>query len=280
MKSIKYVIKQIGFKNFQIKNKSFIPIVHRNISNLTNTKNKIDNSEKYTTYSYLNSNQNEQSQEKVNLNESKSLDTNKVQYLLKYVVAPIVTLPITIHFGLSFFDQIVNSKFTHYSFQLLLKHSFVLGCVNTGLLTGLKISEENQNKQADLYKTVTTNIAVLTASFAAMNTLVFYPVSFLAFNSIYLSLLMANYHMAKSLKDLLPQYSYIISKILLLVMGVMLIIVNVNYEEYQKKVAEQSKFEDVVKFYELSSDKEFKKVMLKFEEFLNEIDVKVEKIKE
>ena len=51
-------------------------------------------------------------------------------------------------------------------------------------------------------------------------------------------------------------------------------------KEYKQKTANQAKFEEARKFFELSSDREFKKVMSSFEEHINEIDIKIEKSKD
>jgi hypothetical protein len=199
--------------------------------------------------------------------------------MLKYLYVPVICLPMGLHFGYTFYDVAFVGKLTPYSLQNYLNHSFLVSCINAGILTGYKLNEERPSTEItsmDIFQ----SYIYLTTSFAAVNTLAFLPMGYVTFNAVYLALFYSNYKLVKSLDIVIPTYSGLVAKFLMATMAAVLIFANLHLMDYKKKVSEQGRFEDVVKFYELSSDREFKKVMTAFEEFLSEIDIKVEKSKE
>jgi hypothetical protein len=257
------------------------PQAHQ-VTNHNNKKKKELKPEEYTTYSHFNDNftasllKQKAKQEK---EEKTEINQKGLKNLINYLYVPFICLPMGLHFGYALYDATIVGKLTHYSLQNFLKHSFLISCVNTGILSGYKLNEERSTNDIKT-KDVMISYLYLLTSFAAVNALTFYPMGYLAFNSVYLVLIYSNLNLSKSLDIIIPSYSKYVSKFLLFTMAAMLIFANVYLNEYKKKLSEQGRFEDVVKFYELSSDREFKKVMTSMEDFLSEIDIKVEKSKE
>lgn len=248
-------------------------------------KKKQRNPQEYTTYSHFNHISSISKGAPIKEEAVKQVEENTVKYLpkvekmMKYLYVPVICLPMGLHFCYTLYDISIVGKLTHYSLQNFLKHSFLVSCINTGILSGFKLNEERNLKEITT-RDIMISYMYLFTSFAAVNAIAFYPMGYLAFNSVYLLLIFSNLNISKSLDIIIPCYSKFIYKFFLFTMGAMLIFTNLYYKDYNKKVSEQGKFEDVVKFYELSSDREFKKVMTSMQELLFEIDVKVEKSKE
>ena len=235
----------------------------------------------YTTYSPFNDGPDFLLKEKMKKEKEEKTEmiAKGLNIMYKYLYVPVICLPMGLHFGFTFFDVAFVGKLTHYSLQNFLNHSFLVGCINTGILTGYKLNEERIDTQITSKELAQSYICLIT-SFAAVNTLAFCPMGYFAFNAVYLALIFSNYKLVKLLDKIIPNYSELLAKFLMATMVAMLFFANLHLRDYKKKVSEQGRFEDVVKFYELSSDREFKKVMTAFGEFLAEIDVKVEKSKE
>jgi hypothetical protein len=233
--------------------------------------------ENFTTYSIYSAKDDKKS---LNYqNEESQNSSDEFSFPSAKILIPIIYLPLALHCGMCLVDGVFYGKFIEYSVQNFLKHTFLINCFNSGILVGYKLNafkaiEELPNKE------IYTSLLLTVLSFITVNALVFQPLSWPVFNILYGSTVLFSYKIAQNVQPIFANYSSLSSKLLLGLMIVMMFLVNYNLSQYRKKIQEQGKFEEVVKFYELASDKDFKKVMNNFEEFLAEIDIKVEKSKD
>ena len=100
------------------------------------------------------------------------------------------------------------------------------------------------------------------------------------FNGLYLALMGSSLFIANGISSLHPLYAKYSQMIIFFGMTAMLLLINYYYNEWKSKISEEGKFEETVKFYELSKDKEFAKIMDRMEKNLKEIDVKIAKRKD
>jgi hypothetical protein len=239
--------------------------------------NKIE--EMYTTSSYL-SEQNYDMIKNVKSDITQEKENKQSQLTKKFLmVVPIVFAPLCFHFPSDLVEGLFYSQFFHYSFQIAIKHLFLINTFNTGIILGYTMSLSDAEKNID-YQKILLRVGLTIASFFLCNALVSYQMNPYLFNGIYLSLMGSSIYIVKGINGLHPAYANMSSMIVIVAMTVMLLLINYYYKEWATKISEEGKFEETLRFYELSKDKEFVKVMDRIEKNLKEIDVKIARKKD
>ena len=239
-------------------------------------KEKIETTKthQYTTSSYL-SEQNYDTVNNLKSSLTQETENKKNQMSKKFLmIVPFVFAPFTFHVGLDLLEGVFASQFFHYSFQIAIKHMFLLNTFNSGIILGYTLSLSENEKDVD-YQKILLRLGLTFASFLLCNVLVSYPMNPLLFNGLFLSLIGSSVYITKGINNIHPLYAKYSQNIILIGLTLMLLLINYYYKEWHTKISEEGKFEETVKFYELSQDKEFAKVMDRLEKNLKEIDVKI-----
>jgi hypothetical protein len=233
----------------------------------------------YTTSSYL-SEQNIDTVNNLKSSLTQETENKKNQMSKKFLmIVPLVFAPFTFHVGLDLLEGLFASQFFHYSFQIAIKHMFLLNTFNTGIILGYTLSLSENEKNMD-YQKIFLRLGLTFASFFLCNVLVSCPMNPFLFNGLFLSLIGSSVYITKGISNLHPLYAKYSQNIILIGLTIMLMLINYYYKEWHTKISEEGKFEETVKFYELSKDREFAKVMDRLEKNLKEIDVKIARKKE
>ena len=252
--------------------------IKNNKTKVKNVKEK-ENKQLYTTSSYLS----EQNIDVVkNLKSDLNQETEKKKTLQSkkfLAVLPLVFAPFCFHFTLDLFESLFYSNFFHYSFQIAVKHIFLINTFNTGITLGYTMSLADSEKNVD-YQKILLRVGLTFASYFICNVLVSYPMNPYLFNGLYLALMGSSVYVANGITSLHPVYAKYSQIIIFVGMSVMLLLINYYYQEWKSKISEEGKFEETVKYYELSKDKEFAKIMDRIEKNLKEIDIKIAKRKD
>jgi hypothetical protein len=264
--------------NSQISAKYTTSSTKYNKNKVKNVKEK-ENNQLYTTSSYL-SEQNVDIVKNLKTDLSQETENKKTLQSKKFLaIIPLVFAPFCFHFPLDLFESLYYSNFFHYSFQIAVKHIFLINTFNMGITLGYTMSLADSEKNVD-YQKILLRVGLTFASFFMCNVLVSCPMNPYLFNGLYLTLMGSSVYIANAITSLHPLYAKYAQIIIFVGMTVMLLLINYYYQEWKLKISEEGKFEETVKFYELSKDKEFAKIIDRIEKNLREIDIKIAKRKD
>lgn len=198
--------------------------------------------------------------------------------LRKYKYAlPIILLPLQFHTAACLVDYFIYGSFYFNSFQLYLKHSFLIICFNEGLNIGFY----DGTKIADSI-IITERLIRLITLFLCLVSLYFilsFSMKRLYFNISFTTFIYTSYYLLENI-NISTKLPKTLRKILLICNLIMMALINIQYEKYKKNIADTGKFEDALKLHQQSSDQEFIKNIKKYEDYLDDIDIKLEKRKD
>ncbi len=145
----------IRLKNPSVKNVKFFT---SKVNQQKTEKKPILNMEQYTTFSKYNQDSSDTLKNKV-LEEKemkKVLIAKVIDNVIYYGAIPIFCAPI-IFYGVSGVVDFLYHKFVYYSYQIFLKHIFIVNSVNTGILIGYRLTDEKSEGKVtslDVYKAI------------------------------------------------------------------------------------------------------------------------------
>lgn len=195
-------------------------------------------------------------------------------------LALFVYFPVVYHTVETMVDVFLLGKFYPHIIETAIREIFLLNAFNAGIVFGLRLEKEQlSDPPLPSYNEIYYKLGFATASYILSNILTSYSLAVPLFIPIYLTFGALSILI---LKTNIPYYNFYSKnsiKLLVVILVSFLLIILLNYKQYQESMQNKKKFEDVVKFFEISTDGQFKKVMNEYEKYLDEIQFKFEKEK-
>lgn len=261
-------------KENAIKEKEF----REKINKKWETKNALNKRQNQDDYSFspLAESEGEKGLAEETIEVTKKGDAAQIEKVKAYM--KFTFIPIAFHTGICLFDYLFYGTCYINSFRLFFKHNLLLNSFLVGMIfSNLKEAKEVKSL-SNLFKKSSFLAFQIGSILGCSYCMLYVPMSYYFFFPLYLFYTALN---SKNLSDALGSKKISGLEIFqIIILTLMFVLVSTQYAKYRKSLEEAKNFETVIKSYELSSDSEFKKVMDKHEDYLDEIDVKFEKRKE